>query len=237
MTTTINITIPENLSEITLEQYQEYVKLPEDIDEKLLMLNMVRIYTNVNDPTKLPLQDVKEIAVHLNNLLQQSNDLVQRFTLGTGKSTTEFGFIPDLENMSFGEYIDLESNFSDWEDFHRAMAILYRPVIKSSKGLYEIEEYVSSQKYATVMKHMPMNVVMGAMVFFFNIEKALVKNTQSFLKKEIQKMITDNNQTSQAGDSLIKSGTGILQSLNSLVTISPSSMPSLNSRFRNVSFS
>lgn len=226
------LNIPENLSEIKLSQYQQFAKLPTDLDEMSLMLNMVKIFTNVNDPTKLQLATITETATHLSGLLETSNDLIQRFTLGTGSSKTEFGFIPSLEEMSFGEYIDLEDKLNSWDTFHEAMAIMYRPVTKSTKYLYNIEAYSSSAKYAEVMKHAPMNVVMGAMVFFWNLENQLLVNTQSFLEKKLKQI--PNNQTSQVGDNLIKSGAGIVQSLNSLITMLPSSMPSLAYRSNNV---
>ena len=44
--------------------------------------------------------------------------------------------------MTFGEYTDLDSYIGDWDNMHKVMAVLYRPITK--KGLnntYEIEKY------------------------------------------------------------------------------------------------
>ena len=37
----------------------------------------------------------------------------------------EYGFIPNLDDMSFGEYVDLDTYIGDWQNIHRAMAVLY----------------------------------------------------------------------------------------------------------------
>ena len=44
--------------------------------------------------------------------------------------------------MSFGEYIDLDTNIGDWQKIEKAMAVLYRPVIKEYGNLYDIEDYL-----------------------------------------------------------------------------------------------
>ena len=53
----------------------------------------------------------------------------------------EYGFIPDLDEVSLGEYIDLDNNASKWEQMHVAMNVLYRPIKTSKVGKYNIEEY------------------------------------------------------------------------------------------------
>ena len=48
---------------------------------------------------------VKEILEHLNQVFEV-NDLIPRFTLGG----IEYGFITQLDEMTLGEYIDLDEN-------------------------------------------------------------------------------------------------------------------------------
>lgn len=38
------------------------------------------------------------------------------------------GFLPKLDEITLGEFIDVESNIGDWQNIHKAMAVLYRPV-------------------------------------------------------------------------------------------------------------
>ena len=51
------------------------------------------------------------------------------------------GFIPKLDDISLGEYIDIENNLSDWQKIHKAMAVLYRPVNFKLGNKYGITSY------------------------------------------------------------------------------------------------
>ena len=60
------------------------------------------------------------------------------------------GFIPKLDDISLGEYIDIETNISDWQKMHKAMAVLYRPVnfkLGNKYGIapYEVKEEVQER--------------------------------------------------------------------------------------------
>ena len=68
---------------------------------------------------------------------------------------------------------------------HKAMAILFRPVVSKRGDLYEIEEYEGSAKYAGHMLHMPANVAIGALVFFYRLGMKLSKHTMDYSLKEM----------------------------------------------------
>jgi hypothetical protein len=126
----------------------------------------------------------------------------------------EFGFIPNLEDMTFGEYIDLESNITNVQTFHKAMAVMYRPITKRIKERYEIFEYRGSDEFSDMMKFAPLDVVMGATVFFWNLGNDLVQHTLTCLETEIK---TNKKLTTLAKErNLIKSGDGTIQSMQSL---------------------
>jgi hypothetical protein len=74
-----------------------------------------------------------------------------------------------------------------WGNMHKAMAVLYRPIKQKVGDKYIIEDYEGSHKYSEVMKDMPLDIVMGAMVFFYNLTNVLLKSMPSFLKKEAEK--------------------------------------------------
>jgi hypothetical protein len=69
------------------------------------------------------------------------------------------------------------------------------------------------------MKEMPLNVVMGAMVFFYNLTNVLLKSIPSFLEKEIAKeqmqgvISPENGEAIQSYIHLLKQ---TLQDLNKL---------------------
>ena len=107
----------------------------------------------------------------------------------------EFGFIPNLDEMSTGEYMDLDTYITDWDTMHNAMAVLYRPITNKLGNKYKIEEYKGSITYADVMKHAPLDVVLGAMVFFYTLGNDLLKSTISYLEgnQEVQNILTKHN--------------------------------------------
>ncbi len=122
------------------------------------------------------------------------------------------GFIPKLDDMSLGEYVDIEHTISDWQEIHKAMGVLYRPVNFKQKDKYTIAPYKPSDEVRELMREMPMDVVMGAMVFFYNLGIELSRASLSYLEKQIKKM----PRTSQLVQALEKNGDGINQFMDSL---------------------
>jgi hypothetical protein len=206
----VEIQIPSSLSEVTLEQYQKFTKLntEENEDSSFLMQKTVEIFCNLNlqDIAKVKFTYVQEILNDINNLFEKKQDLIPTFT----HRGIEYGLIPVLDDMTLGEYVDLDENFTDWDTMHKAMAVLYRPVTLHKGDRYQIEEY-NGLENAETMKQIPLDIVMGCMFFFYNLNEELLKTTLNYLSQEIPKeLTTDQLQT------LVKSGGGINQSMDSL---------------------
>lgn len=199
----IDIKIPEKLNEITLYQYQRFEKLIANNEpSEFVNQKTIEIFCNVElkDVARIRIADVSDILSHLNNLLQQKPKLTQTFKLGV----YEFGFIPKLEDISSGEFIDLETYLSSTETMHKAMAVLYRPIKSKVKDLYTIEDYESSDKYSEVLKYMPLDIALGSMLFFYHLHNDCVTNLKDFILKEVE-------QSEQAKQILEKNGVGINQ--------------------------
>jgi hypothetical protein len=216
----VDINIPDSLNEITLLQYQKFDKLIND-NEASHFVNQktIEIFCNIElkDVARIRIADIDDLLLHLNNLLQQKPKLTKTFKLGV----YEFGFIPKLEDMTSGEFIDLENYLSSTETFNQAMAVLYRPIKSKVKDLYIIEEYESSYKYAEVLKYMPLDIALGAMVFFWTLQKDCVNALTDYIQNEVE-------QSEQAKQVLAKSGVGINQFTQQLKGIYSDSMPLLN---------
>ena len=121
----------------------------------------------------------------------------------------EFGFIPNLDKMSYGEWEDLESYIHNPKDLHKAMAVLYRPIAFKRGDRYKIHEYRGSDTYSDVMKDMPTDVALGAKVFFYRLAKKLGDYTMVSILKELKK----DGQTN-SGEGSEKNGEVIKQYLN-----------------------
>lgn len=190
----IELTIPTTLNDIKLAQYQKFLKVVEQNEEgEFVQQKMVQLFCGIDlkDVASIRYKDVAEITANINNLFTKENNLIQRFKMGG----VEFGFIPNLDEMTTGEYMDLDSYITDWETMHNAMAVLYRPITNKLGNKYQIEEYKGSLTYADVMRHAPLDVVLGAMVFFYTLGNDLLKSTINYLEKnqEVQNILTKHN--------------------------------------------
>ena len=190
----LQITIPTSLDEITLEQYQKFLSIAKDNpDGEFLQHKMVEIFCGIDlkNAAKISFKDVNEITTNLSNLFNQKYDLKRTFKLGN----TEFGFITNLDEITLGEYTDLDKYISDWDKMHNAMAVLYRPITKKLKDKYQIEEYNGSYTYCDAMKYMPVDVALGAVVFFYNLGNELLKSTIHYLEnnQEFQNIVNNHN--------------------------------------------
>jgi hypothetical protein len=221
----VNINVPDSLNEITLYQYQRFEKLIQE-NEASHFVNQktIEIFCNIElkDVARIRIADIDDLLSHLNNLLQQKPKLTKTFKLGV----YEFGFIPKLEDMTSGEFIDLENYLSSTESLHQAMAVLFRPIKSKVKDLYTIEEYESSYKYSEVLKYMPLDIALGSMVFFWTLQKDCVNALTDYIQNEVE-------QSEQAKQVLAKSGVGINQFTQQLKGIFSDSMPLLNYQSQN----
>ena len=217
----IEINVPDSLKEITLGQYQKFEKIntEENKDTTFLLQKMVQIFCNLDlrDVATIKYKSVQEISLHLNKVFDTKHSLIPTFELGGVK----MGFIPVLDDMTLGEYIDLDDNLGDWQTMHKAMSVLYRPVTFSKAHKYQIEDYEGIVN-DEAMKQAPLDVVFSAMVFFYRLSNELTQTILSFLQKETNKMTTQQKQT------LGLSGDGISQSMDLLKKMLPSLTQSLN---------
>lgn len=221
----VNITIPESLKEITLYQYQRFEKLiSENEPSEFVNQKTIEIFCNIElkDVARIRIADVSNLLTHLNDLLQQKPKLTNTFKLGV----YEFGFIPKLEDITSGEYIDLETYLSDTQTLHKAMAVLYRPIKTKVKDLYTIEEYEGSDKYSEVLKYMPLDIALGSMLFFWTLLNDCVSGLADYIQNEAE-------QSEQANKLLEKNMDGINQSMQQLKEIYSTLIPSQNFQLLN----
>lgn len=175
----IEVSIPENLNDITLGQYQRFLKIENPSEEDIL-----KIFLNLDFKglAKVKANDVEKYSAHIVSLFEQEQEHQMRFVL----NGVEFGFIPKLDDITYGENKDVTSYLNDWDTMHKAMAVLYRPIKQRLGKRYLIEDYEGSHKYSEVMREMPLSVVMGSMVFFYNLTNALLKVIPNYLEKEME---------------------------------------------------
>ena len=108
----LTLQIPENLREITLGQYQKYLKMEkENEDETFIAQKMIEIFCNtrLDYVMKMRWRDVQEIVTDLGIMFEEDQKLKKQFHL----NGVNYGFIPNLDEISFGEFVDLDSYLGD----------------------------------------------------------------------------------------------------------------------------
>tara|TARA_R100001460_G_scaffold8513_1_gene21041 strand:- start:1503 stop:2150 length:648 start_codon:yes stop_codon:yes gene_type:complete len=177
----VEVYIPDTLSEITLGQYQKYLKIQsENDDENFLAMKMIEIFCGLRGDTILAMKakSIKDITAILTNMFNEKPQLVKEFKMGS----KTYGFIPKLEDMSFGEYIDLDTYISDTDNLHRAMGVLYRPIKQKYGDKYLIEDYNGEE--TDIMKSMPMDAVLSSIIFFYHLGMELSQAMMNSLEEE-----------------------------------------------------
>lgn len=200
----MKINIPENLNEITIKQFFDFVKCTEESnDDAYLRLAMISIFCDISveDIKKnLSVKDFAEISNHLTQVIKQEPIHIERFTL----NCVEFGFIPNLEDITAGEYIELDELFKGKDTYLEQMSVMYRPVTSKRKDLYRIEDFEDKDKYKDIMQFAPVSTYFGAKVFFCNLLSELLNNIQTCLLLQTEEMKI-------LEEILVKSGVGINQ--------------------------
>ena len=215
----IEINVPTSLSEVTLGQYQKFLKIAEDNPEgNFLNAKMIEIFCGIplSDSYKLKMSSVVAIIDILNELLSQTPKRVEQFTM----NGVQYGFIPDLDEMSLGEYVDLDGSASDWNNMHIAMNVLYRKIKIKKSGKYNIVDY--NVENPEKMKDMPLDAAIGSLFFFYNLGMELSKHTILSSSNQVEMEAYQEQLISQTN------GDGISQFMVSLTEILQNLKISLN---------
>lgn len=212
----VNLRVPNSLNEITLGQYQRYVDLGE-MNDVQAQSKMVEIFCDVPPIVvrNMKATDISDICNIISSMFDTQHQLISRFEL----NGTQYGFIPELEDMSFGEYVDLDTFIGDNKNLHRAVNVLYRPIENRSGKRYNIKKY--DPNTSETAKDFPLDAVMGAVVFFYNLGRELSTVILTSLDKKNQETLAEYLYSQE-------NGVGTIQSMDSLKEILQSLKISLN---------
>lgn len=208
----LEITIPNNLDDITYDQYFKFYKMmSDDLSEAAAIELMITIFCNVS------LEDIKLLKqTHINDIVGRLNPLLEKITSNEAElkhrffiGDVEFGLIPNLEDISYGENKDITSFMSDEDTMHLAMAVLFRPIVRTHGDTYEIEEYTASSEHYETMMKMPVSAYLGARVFFWNLMKELLLHIPNYLEEQLGKekisQLMQKVSTNTTGEDMMKS--------------------------------
>ena len=143
---------------------------------------------------QLSLKDVAVIMEKISELQAEQNSSLKRIIEIEG---VEYGMHPNLDDITLGEYADLETFIKNGIEEHlpEVMAVLYRPVTeKTDSGVYTIEAYGGDLTIrAEKMKSMSAEQVQSALVFFYRFVKILFLTLESFSIMKQKEMKTQSS--------------------------------------------
>tara|TARA_R110002012_G_scaffold75782_1_gene191399 strand:- start:98 stop:703 length:606 start_codon:yes stop_codon:yes gene_type:complete len=197
----MKVLIPENISDITLGQFQKYIEIEESgkYSEYELDTEKICIFIGLtNEQVDLiSVTDRDDLLSLLNDALSKEHTFEPTFTM----HDTQFGFHTNLDEITTGEYVDLMNYNSEPENLHKLMAILFRPILnKDMLGNYSIASYNGSKQWADKMKDTPLHIVNGALVFFLNLSKELRIATLRYSAHQAQAKEAKHQITGLNGD-------------------------------------
>ena len=183
----VKLTIPNEWSDITIGIYQEYVKIQEGkASEKNKVIRSLALLCNTSPfvVKKMAYTDLLEIMNIIKGMIDtepKEEDFVKVFTF----SDIEFGFVPNLNKLTTGEYIDLESYCKNpIENLHIIMSILYRKVTNKVNDRYAIEPYNPDEFKEELFKDCPMNIALSSLGFFLTLGERLAMTSLRYLEKQ-----------------------------------------------------
>lgn len=181
----IKISIPTALEDITLGQYMKYkayLNANPNITDKQGNDKAISVFCNITleQVNQLPIRDYKEIVNYIHQALtEQPSKLIMHYG--------DLSFIPSLEDITAGEYADLDAFWSEDESqLDKLMNVLYRPRTKKAFDDYLIEKYNSDNPVRSEIYEMPMNIVKSAIGFFLTLRNDLLTSTQRYIKQQAE---------------------------------------------------
>jgi len=129
---------------------------------------------------ELALSDVAVIMSKIGELQSKQGTELKRLIEING---VEYGFMPDLDSISLGQYADIETFIKNGieSSLPELMAVLYAPIKEKKNDIYIIEPYDGDIRLrAEEMKQMSAEQVQSALVFFYTLGKVLSEILLSF---------------------------------------------------------
>ena len=169
--------------DVTLEKWVKLITF-EKLSSTQEAMEVLAVLTDM--PKKLirelGIQDVANIMSRVTDLQREKKVRLKQIFELEGK---QYGFHPNLEDLTLGEWADIETFMEQGLDnnMHNIMAVLFRPILEIENDAYIIEAYdgniaVRAEKF----KKMSAEQVKSALVFFWSFANVLSTTLLSSLK-------------------------------------------------------
>ena len=184
---------------INIDAYVKLFNIKDLFDDEYYEIRLISIMTGAKseDILKLPHTKIKQISSHIISILPSTKFIFEDSFEING---VRYGFIPEYKNMSFAEFVDLDTLLTKKPDeimkqLHIIAAIMFRPIISTkSKHDYKIEEYDSDkvdERAQLFLKELDVKYVLGGKHFFSeSVKTSLTPIQPSSIRRKLNIMLT-----------------------------------------------
>jgi len=191
--------IIDSWADVTLEKWQQLVlgkkkSKTQEAKETIKALSTLPVKL----VEEMALSDVATIFERLSKL-QVKGKLKKVFEI----DGIEYGFLPDLSEISLGEWADIEQYIKDGleKNIHKIMAVLFRPITSREGKMYSVQAYKDGRERAEKFKKkMNAEQIQQSLVFFYNLGNKLSTILPLYLMQKMKKIQEETNlQTNGVG--------------------------------------
>lgn len=193
----------KTLSDITINDWLFIQSLQGD--DNYIKKEIIKHF-NLN---KLSISETDTFLLNLDNVIKNIPSEIP-LTLRFKYEGVEYGFIPNLNNITTAEWLDIDG-LSD--NVVEMMSILYRPIVKKGKWFwrdkYQIEEYKESHNR---FGELPVDILLGAIFFLISLRETLSEILNIYTLQMQVKAIKSSEITLQQKQHFLNNITGIIYS-------------------------
>ena len=182
--------LPTEWNEVSISEYSNLMKVldNEDASEIEVIVKTLEALVGIESRilTKAPIKYLKKVYGELSILTSKepANYLKKVIEI----DGVEYGMIPDFEDLTLGEFVDLDNYLQDsWNNLVKIFAVLYRPIVERKGDKYIIEDYTLKdikERREIFSDKLSIDTAFGAMVFFYDIGNKLIENMVSSLEMQ-----------------------------------------------------
>ena len=178
-------------SDVTLEKWLKLVDFHNGTKSNEALETIAELSNIPKDLiSQLELRDIVVMMGSISELQAKQDSSLKRIIEIEGK---RYGFHPNLDEITLGEYADLEQFIKLGIEKHlpEIVAVLYRPIVEENNGVYTIAAYDGDISIrAEEMKKMSAEQVQSALVFFYHFAKVLSGILPSYLMDRLKETKT-----------------------------------------------
>ena len=140
----IEVSIPETIDDLTISQYRGYLRVSEIEDGPERLLKQVAALLGIELSIVMQIEPMALLQIFggLQQIMTKPDRTLLKYRVEIGGKM--HGFIPELDDLTLGEFVDLEHYMDDPEvNLEALCCILFRPIVDDDDD-YAIEPYTGA---------------------------------------------------------------------------------------------